>query len=177
MVKKQGNLSIAKIKKVSKGIEETVEHIIEDGIYKDEQISFQPVFDDVKIEEMLSEFGQLLIEAEEKEIEISQDMEVYLVQMLIVKYFTHFKKDIPNKLLGEGKSFGMLDALEHFRKTGLLSECYNNMFMPEQVRKVFDKLTDLSARGLFALDLNEEAIKKYSNLKLKNQDIFDQLNK
>jgi hypothetical protein len=42
---------------------------------------------------------------------------------------------------------------------------------------VFDKLTDLSARGLFALDLNEEAIKKYSNLKLKNQDIFDQLNK
>ncbi|HJR46675.1 MAG TPA: hypothetical protein VJ799_00830, partial [Nitrososphaeraceae archaeon] len=115
--------------------------------------------------------------AEEKGIEISQQLEVNLVQILIVKYFTHFKNDISNSLLSEGKTIGVLDVLEHFQVTGLLGECIDNMFLPEEVRKVFSKITDFSAKGLFALDLNDEAIKKFSELKLKNQDVFDKLKK
>jgi hypothetical protein len=174
---KKANLSIAKVKKASKLIDETIPHIIEEGVYKGEQITFQPQFDDLKIEELLVNFGNIMTEADENGIEISQQVENYLVQMLIVKYFTHFRKDIPSVLLGNDNSIGMLDALEHFRKTGLLLECMNNMFSPEEVRLVYDRLTDFSARGLLALDLNDETSRKFSQLKLKNQDIYDQLGK
>lgn len=173
MVKK--NLSMSKVKKISKQIDEKEQHIIEYGRYKGEQITYQPIFNTIMIEELLIEFGNLMQEAEDGNVILPEDTQIYLVQMLIIKYFTHFKNDIPNILIGEGNSAGLLDALEHFRKTELYDECFNNMFSTEEVNKVFSKLTDFSAKGLLALDINEKVQQKFSNLKIKNKNIFEQI--
>lgn len=172
---KTNNLSLAKVKKVSKKIDETEVYIIEEGHYAGEQITFNPEFSEIKIKELLVELSNLFTEAEEKGIEVSQEMEIYITHLLIIKTFTHFKKDMPNGLVSEDKSVGLLDMLEHFEKTGLLDECLNNMFLPEEVRKVFDRATDFSARGLLAQDLNDEILTKFSDLKLKNRDLFEKL--
>jgi hypothetical protein len=169
------NLTLTKVKQVSKKMDETIQHIIEEGYYVGEQITFSPIFNDKTIEELLTEFGQLLNEADEKKIVLSQQMQIYLIYMLTIKHFTHFKSSLPSTLLGQGKSTGLLDTLDHFHRTGLLSECMNNMFLQKEVSKVFDKMTDFAATGLLANDLNEEMVKKFQSLKLKNNDIFEQL--
>jgi hypothetical protein len=169
------NLTLTQVKKVSKALEQTKVHIIEEGNYVGEQITFRVLFDDKSIEELLTEFGHLLNEAENKEIKLSEQMQIYLLNMLTIKYFTHFKSSLPSTLLGEGKNAGMLDTLDHFHKTGLLSECLNKMFLPAEVNKVFSKMTDFAAQGLLANDLNEEMMKKFEQLRIKNNDVFEQL--
>ena len=169
------NLSLATVKQKSKLMDQTQVHVIENGLYQGEQITFTVLFNDKSIEELLTEFGQLLNEANEKKIEVSQQMQIHLLYILIIKHFTHFKKDIPSILLGKGKSAGMLDTLDHFHKTGLLNECISSMFLPAEVNKVFNKLTDVAATSLLAMDLNEEMMKKMEQMKIKNKEVFEQL--
>jgi hypothetical protein len=133
------------------------------------------MFGEKTIEELLTEFGKLINEADEKGIELSEQMQIYLIYMLTIKHFSHFKTTLPSTLLGENKSAGLLDYLEHFHKTGLLGECMNRMFLPKEVSKVFDKMTDFAATGLLANELNEEMAKKFEQLKLRNEDVFKQL--
>jgi hypothetical protein len=174
---KQANLSLATVKKVSKRMDETHVHIIEEGEYIGQQITFTILFNDKTIEQILTETAQLLKEAEEKEIELSQNMQIYLIYMLTIKYFTHFKDDIPTTLLGEDKNAGLLDTLDHFHRTGLLDECFNRMFLPAEVNKVFSKSTDMAAMGLLTVDLEKKMFKKFESLKIKNEDVFKQLEK
>lgn len=175
--KDMANLKLSTVKKVSKQLDETQVHIIEEGNYIGEQITFQPIFDDVKIEEALTELTLLLNEAIENGIEISQTMQVYLLHMYAIKYFTHFKNALPSTLLGENKKAGMLDTLDHFRKTGLLSECVNNMFLPAEINKYINKATEMAAVGLLSQDLDEKMKEKFESLQLKNKSVFEQLGK
>ncbi len=174
---KKNNLTLAKVKKVSKQMDETQVHTIEEGLYVGEQITFNVLFNDKSIEELLTEYGQLLNEADEKKLELSQNMQIYLIYMLTIKYFTHFKKDIPSPLLGKDKEAGLLDTLEHFHKTGLLSECLNNMFLSSETNKVLSKMTDFAAMGLLSIDLDKQMVEKFESLKLKNKDVFEQIGK
>lgn len=172
---KSSNLSLATVKKVSKKLDQTLEYVIETGDYIDEKITFSPLFNDVQIEELLTEFGMLVNEAEKNEIKLSQNMQLYLIYILIIKHFTHFKKDIPNHLLNQDKSLGVLEILEHFRKTGLLYECINKMFLPQETSKVLSRMTDVAATGLLAMNLNEEMMKKLQDLREKNNEVFKKL--
>jgi aminoglycoside phosphotransferase family enzyme len=174
---KQNNLTLAKVKQVSKQVSETRTHIIEEGLYKGEQITFTPLFNDKTIEELLTEFGHLMNEADQKEIELSQQMQIYLIHMLSIKHFTHFKKDIPATLLSKGKTVGILDTLDHFHKTGLLTECLNTMFLPAEVNKLFSKMTEFAATGLLSMELDKKMVEKFEELKLKNASAFEQLDK
>lgn len=169
------NLKLSTIKKKSKEIDNTLKHEITSEFYLGEIITFQPIFDDIKIEELLTEYGQLLNEAEQKEITLSQNMQLYLIQFLAIKYFTHFKSEISSQLLSEDKTIGVLDALEHFRKTGLLYECINNMFLPQEISKLLSRMTDVAATGLLTMNLNEEMMRKLVNLREKNSELFNKL--
>jgi hypothetical protein len=172
---KAKNLTLTTVKKKSKELDQTRVHIIENGQYIGEQITFKVQFDDVTIEELLTEFGQLMNEAETKEIKITQQMQLYLLEFLIIKFFTHFKSSIPSSLLGTDGKEGILDWLDHFRKTGLMKECLAVMFVRDQVQKVFNQMTDFAAKGLLAMNLDEEMKSKLQQLQLQNQDIYKQL--
>lgn len=173
--KQTRNLSLSKVKKTSKSLEETVKYELEEGLYKGSVITYQPIFDNVNIENLLVEFGQLMNEADDLEIELSETVQIYVIQLLIVKYFTHFKKEFSSQLLGNDETVGLLDILDHFRKTCLLDDIFNNIFSQEEVKKVFDKLTDFSARGLLQFDLDEQVKEKYSKLKIQNKELFKQI--
>jgi hypothetical protein len=95
--------------------------------------------------------------------------------MLTIKHFSHFKDSIPSSLFGDGKKEGLLDWLDHFRKTELMDECINRMFLKEQIQHIFNRTTDFAATGLLANNLNEEMNKKFQELQLQNQDIYKQL--
>lgn len=174
---KAKNLTLTTVKKKSKELDQTRVHNIENGQYVGEQITFKVQFDDVTIEELLTEFGKLMNEAEKKDIEISQQMQLYILEFLIIKFFTHFKSSIPSALLGENGKEGILDWLDHFRKTGLMKECLEVMFVKDQLQKVFNQMTDVAAKGLLAMNLNEEMMKKLQDLQLQNEDIYKQLEK
>jgi hypothetical protein len=172
---KAKNLTLTTVKKKSKELDQTRVHTIENGSYVGEQITFKVQFDDVTIEELLTEFAQLMNETEKQEIKITQQMQLYLLEFLIIKFFTHFKSSIPSSLLGQDGKEGILDWLDHFRKTGLMKECLEVMFVKDQVQKVFNQMTDFAATGLLAMNLDEEMKKKFQELQLQNQDIYKQL--
>jgi hypothetical protein len=172
---KQNNLTLSTVKKKSKELDQTRVHTIENGQYIGEQITFQPIFDNVKIEELLTEFRQLLKEADERKLKLSQDIQIYLIYMLTIKHFSHFKDSIPSSLFGDGKKEGLRDWLDHFRKTELMDECINRMFLKEQIKRVFERTTDFAATGLLAMDLDEEMKKKFQELQLQNENIYKQL--
>lgn len=173
MAKKQ-NLKLTTIKKVSKQFDETETYTIKSNHYKGEQVTFYPLFSDSVIDELFTEYQQLFLEAKEKEFELSQDMVLNLLHFLAIKHFTHFKNDIPSVLINNSKD-GILEWIKHFTKTGLYKELLEEMFEPQEIFKLTDRLTDFLAASRVHTELENEAQKKYRNLKLKNQFVFDQL--
>jgi hypothetical protein len=172
---KKANLKLSTVKAKSKEMDTTEKYEIQSESYRGEQITFNPLFSEIKIENLLKEFGKLLNEAQQKEITISEEMNIYLIQFLIIKHFTHFKKDISDSLIGDKKNAGILDWLDHFRKTGLLKECLEKMFLQKEIRKVFGRMTDFASSSLLAMQLNEEMNKKFEQMKLRNADVFEEL--
>lgn len=171
---KQKNLSLSTVKKVSKQLDTTETYTIESEHYKGEQITFQPIFDDITIENLFIEYQQLILEADKKEFEISQDMQITLLNFLIIKHFTHFKKDIPSVLINNTKD-GILEWIKHFTKSGLFKEMLEEMFLPQECAKIFKRLTDVVATSMIQTDLEAETKQKYESLKVKNSFIFDQI--
>ena len=172
---KSTKLKLSDIKKASNEIIKTRQHTIESGTYTGQTITFQPIFDEVTIEELLTEFAQLINESEKKDIEISPTLQLYILEFLTIKFFTHFKSSIPSHLFVENGKEGIMDWLDHFRKTGLMKECLEVMFVKDQVQKVFNHTTDFAAKGLLTMNLDEEMKKKFQELQLQNQDIYNQL--
>lgn len=172
---KQTNLSLAKVKKVSKSLKQTEIHVIEDGHYAGEQITFYPTFNIKTIEELLTEFNELINEATKLKVGVSKENQFNLILLLTIKHFTHFKESINFSLLGDKGKSGMIDTLDHFYETGLLHECINKMFLPSEMAKVFDKLTDFAAMGLLSVELDKKMLDKLDTLKIRNEDVFKQL--
>lgn len=166
---KSQNLKLTTVKKKSKEFDTTETYEIQSQYYKGEQVTFYPLFSDSTIDELLTEYHQLFLEAKEKELTIADEMQLILLQFLTIKHFSHFKKDIPSNIVE------IIEWLEHFRKTGLFKELLENMFLPQETAKIFSRLTDFVATKRVQKDLEGEAQKKFESLKLKNQFAFDQL--
>lgn len=171
------NLKLSTIKKKSKEYDSTEIYEITTGDYVGEQITFYPHFSEITIEELLIEYQNIIIEKENKELKISDETLLELLHFLIIKHFTHFKKDLPDKLLGEGKKAGLLEYYEHFKKTGLHKELIEHMFLPEEIAKVMDYLSTFLANSLVLEDFGKEIQQKFEDIKLKNKFIFDGIGK
>lgn len=169
------NLTIAKVKKQSKEFDKTEKYEITDGVYKGSIITFYPTFSDTKIEELLTELQSIQKEIVDNKLDISEKMNVYIIQFLIIKHFTHFKNAIPSSLLPNDKNESLLDYLEHFQKTGLFKLILDNVFLPTEIQKVFESLTDFVSKALVHIDLEKQLQDKVSNLKFKYKDAFDQI--
>ena len=154
------DITLAKIKAKSKQLDKMEKYEIDEGEYAGSTISFYPIFTEPKIEELLQEYQILIKEAEDKKIELSDQMTIHLLQFLTVKHFTHFQYSIPSELIGEGKKEGLLDWLEHFRKTGLYELIVNEIFLQSEVKKVFDRVTTVLGADLFIQGLEGEIQKK-----------------
>jgi hypothetical protein len=173
MAKKSTELKLSDIKKTAKSMHEMEPYELEDG----KTITFYPLFPELMIEQMLEEIQKHYITLHENEIEFSEKMNLYFINLMMIKYFTHFKKDMPDNLFAEGKKAGLLDWLNHFADTGLLKTIMDEVFMKDQVMKVHDKIAEFIGASQLLEELGVKAQKKFEDLKLKNADVFEQLNK
>ena len=172
------DLTLSKVKATAKKIDKMEKYEIEEGEYAGATISFYPIFSETKIEEVLLEFQSLQKEALDKKLELSEEMNVHLLQFLTIKHFTHFKKDMPSTLLGQGKNAaGLLDWMESFRSTGLYNLILTEVFLQSELKKVFDALSDFLGATLLLHDIEKSVQLKSARLKDKYSKEIDAVNK
>lgn len=172
MAKKQNtDLKLSIVKKQADELKETAQYELEDG----HTITFSPLFGDLQIEVMLEELQQHHITMKDKGIELSEKMNLYFINLLIIKHFTHFKSDMPNELLAVGKKVGLLDWLNHFADTGLMKIIMDEVFVAKEVRKVYDKLTEFLGTTLLLNELSEMTQRKVDNMRFKHSDAISKI--
>jgi hypothetical protein len=172
MAKKNTDLKLNQIKKKAKEVHTKEKYPLDDG----STITFYPIFPDLMIEEMLEELQTHMKVLNEKEIKLSEKMNLYLINIMMIKYFTHFKADMPDTILGEDKESGLLDWLNHFADTGLMKIIIEEVFLKDQVTKVFDKLTEFIGSTMFLEELGKKTQEHVQKLKLQNAEVFSKLN-
>lgn len=172
-VKKSTNVKLSDVKKRAKSLHEKNVYELEDG----STITHYIQFPDLLIEEMLEELQRHYITMANKEINLSEKMNFYFINFLMIKHFTHFKNDMPGQLLTVDKKAGLLEWLDHFVDTGLLKTIVDEVFLKDQVMKVYDKMTDFLGATKVIEELGIKAQEKFNNLKLQNSDVFEQLSK
>lgn len=175
--KKNTDLKLTQVKKVSKKLNETEQFPIESGEYKGSTITFYPHFSQTKINKLLEEFQSIQKEVKEHDLSVSEQTQIGMLQLLIIKHFTHFKNDMPSTLLSTDKNDNLLFWLEKFNETGLLTILMDEMFLPAEIQKVFKNLTDFISKSIVHIDLENEINRKVENLKFKNKEVFDQIGK
>lgn len=171
MAKKNTDLKLTAIKKQAKKAHQTEKYELEDG----STITFYPIFPELKIETMLEELQRHTITLNEKDVILSDKMNLYFINLHMIKFFTHLGEQMPDHVFTEGKEAGLLDWLEHFADTGLMKVIMEEVFLKEQVAKVYDKLTEFLGASLLLEELGEKTQHHFKNMKLKNADIFNKL--
>ena len=165
------DLKLSAVKSQAEAMFEQESHEMKDG----STITFYPIFPDLLIEEMMEEVQKHYIELNEKNVVLNQKMTIYFIKIMAIKYFTHFKSQMPNTALGEGSNPGMLDYLKHFANTGLLKTITEEVFMIDQMQKVYEKMTDNISTAQLSNKLEQEVNKKVETLNFKTKDVFEQI--
>jgi hypothetical protein len=162
---KDNALKLSVIKKQDKNyqLKETFE--FEDGKILKFFVHFRPS----KIEEMLEEMAKQLNYANEKGIELEDKFIFNYVHFLCIKYFTDLGKDIADDFETQLKQMEWLVDCKYFKPM------VEEMFLKEELQKVWDKMTDVLSRYQLLEKLTIEAQNKLKNLELKNRDVFEKL--
>lgn len=165
--KKSTDIKLTEIKKNHKKYSVTEQYEFEDG----KTLTFHPYFQPSKIEDLITEMQNQLLKAQELEIEFSEKMIHDYTLFLAIKYFTHLGKDISDDLTVQ------LDEMEWIVDHKYFKPIIEEAFLPQEIMKVWDKMTDILSRSQLFEKLGEEAQKKFESLELKNRDVFEKLAK
>lgn len=111
-------------------------------------IKYYEIFDNKKIEELLKQlFNSLQFDNEHKINFFNEDEKlIQYVMFLILKNFTNLDKEIPEELDAQIPIFNQIISV------GLFEEMFNNVFPPEQVSIVLERI------GTFANLANQAAL-------------------
>lgn len=163
--KKNTELTLAAVKKQAKEAYEQDSYELDNG----STIKYYVRFPDLKVEDMYEELQKHYIEMKKEDINLSDKMNLYFINLLMIKHFTHFKKDMPDELLGKGTKAGLLDYLNHFADTGLMKTIMDEVFVPDQVKKVYEKMTDILGASRLLQEMESSVQKKYTDMKIKHK--------
>ncbi|MFS1518498.1 hypothetical protein V1503_18855 [Bacillus sp. SCS-151] len=158
-------LRASAIRKKAKEVNQKETYEFEDST----TLTFYPIFTEKKIEKLLEEFASLFKQANEKDIELSDKMTYYLTLLQCIKHFTHLGKDIQNNLEYQ------LDYLDALIDSGYFKKITEEVFVPQEIQKVFERMTDVLGKYKMMEDLMNDAQNKFYDLKLKNKEVFEQL--
>lgn len=161
--KKSNELKLSEIKKQAKSLDtmETVQ------LSNDKDLHFYPVFKETVIQELLEELQQKVLYANENNIELKESMIFNYTLLLCIKYFTHLRQDIPDTLEEQ------IEAMKWLVDTGYFKEIVEEVFLKEEVNKVWDKITDFLATVQFSDKLAVEVQEKMSTLELENRELIE----
>ncbi|PKR82847.1 hypothetical protein [Heyndrickxia camelliae] len=162
---KTTQLKVSKIKKAAKEVNKQIEHEFEDG----STLKFYPIFPELKIDELIEDNQKLIREADELGIELSEKMTYHLISLLIIKHFTHLGADIED---GVQNHIAFLEALID---SGYYKIIMEEVFLPAEISKVFDRMVDLVSQYQMMEKLVEKTKEQVQRLELKNAEVFKQL--
>lgn len=163
--KKNTELTLAAVKKQAKEAYEQDSYELDNG----STIKYYVTFPELMIEDLYEELQKHYIQMKEEGIELSEKMTLYFINLMMIKYFTHFKTTMPNELRGKGAKAGLLDYLNHFADTGLMKTIMDEVFSPDQVKRVYEKMTDILGASKLLQELESGVQKKYTEMKIKHK--------
>ncbi|MED1863225.1 hypothetical protein P4V41_07135 [Fictibacillus nanhaiensis] len=170
-LKPKSTLTLAKINKETKSFSET--HLFEfsNGETLNINIRFKPS----AIEDMLEEYGQHMNTFEDHMSEMTetkkQKFQVYFLHFLVIKHFTDLKKSITDD------SSKILDQFNAIIDTIYFQELIDNGFLTEEINKVWEKASKLTAAYSFMNNLEHKFQKHVQNLELENKDVLEKFGK
>jgi hypothetical protein len=164
---KQNNLKLSTVKKQYKDAHKQESTELNDG----SNLNFYPIFPHNMIEEMLEHLAAQFKYAEEKGIELSEKFIYQYTLFLCIKQFTHLSKEISNNFEEQ------IQQMEWLVDTGYFKEIVEDVFLPKEISKVFDKMVEVSGKYLFLEKLTRQMQDEVGKLELQNKDIFTQLGK
>jgi hypothetical protein len=164
---KQNNLKLSTVKKQYKAAHKQESTELNDG----SNLNFYPIFPHNMIEEMLEHLAAQFKYAEEKGIELSEKFIHQYVLFLCIKQFTHLSKEISDNFEEQ------IQQMEWLVDTGYFKEIVEDVFIPKEITKVFDKMVEVSGKYLFLEKLTQQMQDTVQGLELKNADVFRQLGK
>ena len=164
-VPKPKQLTMPKIKRAAQKANKREEYILSTN----ESIRFNPIFPYDKVIDLIKELGEDMVYASENDIEVSDELFVEYVHLLCIKYFTSLEKGFAKKF--EDK----LLQLDYLIRSGYYKEIMDEVFMPAEVQKVFDAITDELNKSRFIEDMFVKTNKKLENLKIKNKELIDSI--
>jgi hypothetical protein len=140
-------------------------------LQNDMNLTFYPTFPHAMIEEMLEHLAAQFKYAEEKGIELSEKFIHNYTLFLCIKQFTHLGKEISENFEEQ------IQQLEWLVDTGYFKEIVEDVFLPKEISKVFDKMVEVSGKYLFLEKLTQQMQEEVGKLELQNKDIFTQIGK
>ncbi len=156
-------ISLASIQTELADIEREETYIVEVNGNINMVIKYNPVFDQNKINKIISEVGDKVRYAEENKINfLKTEYElVNYLYFMIVKNFTHFKDEIADDLETQ---IVQMDALV---KLGYLELIIGEVFNPKEIYRVLDKVMQLAEYADKVKNAEMEAKDKASKLENK----------
>lgn len=158
MARKKSNLlKMTDVKKKYKELDTIETYTFDDG----KELKFFPFFKVSVIEELLQELAEKMNYANKINAEINDTFVLHYINFLCIKYFTHLKYSISNEFEKQ------LQEMEWLIDTGYYSKIINEVFLPQELHKVMDAVTDINSRAIFF-----EKLEKDLQRKLEKLDIF-----
>ena len=169
--KPKSSLTLAKISKETKTYSDLHNFEFSNGETLNINIRFAPSI----IEDLLEEYGQHMNAFEDHLSEMTetkkQKFQVYFLHFLIIKHFSDLKKSItddPSKILEQFNA--IVDTL-------YFQELIDSGFHKEEIAKVWEKASKLTATYSFMNNLENKFQKHVQDLELDNKDVFNKFNK
>lgn len=135
-------------------------------------IKFNTFFLDGKINDLLNELHEKVVEANEKEIDFfsSDDNFMHFLYFLMIKYFTHFQKEISNDFETQ------ITQMEWLVGSGYYDEIVNEVLPADEADKIMKKFADNAVKG-YVLDILEQETKEKAEALVDNKEILSNIKK
>lgn len=168
--KKNTDIKFSTIKQKAKQSHTKEKFELEDG----QTITFYPVFPQTLIDEMLNEI-QSIFQTKDEQIELSDELTHKYVLFMCIKYFTHLKDQLKaDNFVGQlNEMKAILDTTVDNDRIDLFSLIIDEIFLPKELQKVFDKLAKFSGTFLFYEKFGQKVQEEFNKLDLKNRDVFE----
>lgn len=167
MVKRNTDLKFSTIKKQAKEAHVTEVHTFED----ETTLKFHPIFAPTLIEQMFEEMQEIL-KTKPEGLTLDDKTTYTYVSFLCIKHFTHLKNQFKATTF-----IGQMDEIKSLVDSGYFKKIIEEVFLPQEMQKVFDELNKISSNILFMDQMTEKMRDEVKKLELKNKSVFENLSK
>lgn len=167
---KSKELTFTKIKKDAKENNKTERYPLNDTTH----ITFYPVFPYTMLTSMFEEISEVL-PSEENDVQLSNRQLLDFIMFHLIKKFTNIGKQLKAEDLS-GQLTEMNSLIdEEFEGKSLFKLILDEIFLPEQVAKVQNMISESLANTEMLKRLTEQSLLQLSELDIENKEILNNL--